>query len=157
MKRLAPIILIASAGIALAKPATLVTTKHGKTTLGVPKGYTAAVGERCISMDGRGSLWVFRTNKSRADFEKAEAASKGKRVAKDKVVCFEHTEPGENARCHVTTAGGGWVTQFVSFGKGFSALGGGATMQAIVESVQGWDGKPYDGTYPEGNDCPVVK
>ena len=102
---------------------------------------------------------MIRTNTSREDFEAQEgkAAKDAKRVAKDKVVCFERTKPGENARCLVTTDAGNWVTQFVSFGKKYSALGGAATMQAIVESIKDWDGKAYDGTYSEGTDCPVVK
>ena len=78
-------------------------------------------------------------------------------MSKDKVLCFERSKPGENARCLVTTDAGNWVTQFVAFGKKYSALGGADTMQAMVESIKDWDGPAYDGTYSMGNDCPVVK
>ena len=157
MKRLAPLLLLAIATTAHAKPAKLTPTKFGKVTVGVPEGYQAAVAARCIAFDGAGSLTVIRTSTARDDFDKAEASGKGvERIARDKVLCFARKEPGENARCLVTTAAGNWVTQFVSFGKGFTALGGADAMQAIVESIQGWDGKPYQGTYSEGNDCPAV-
>jgi hypothetical protein len=156
MRRFWVVLLAASAGIAFAKPA-FVTVKDGTTTLSVPKGYKAAVGENCISVDGDGSLYVFRTSASLDDFEKAEAPRKGKRVASDKAVCFELTKPGENARCMITTDDGRWITQFVSFGKKYSAIGGAAAMQTIVTSIKGWNGKPYDGLFPASSDCPVVK
>lgn len=156
--RIAVPVALAVSTSAAAKPAKLVTTKIDKVTLGVPKGYKAAVAEKCIAYDGGGSLYVIRTSTSREDFEKKEGEAKdAKKVAKDKVLCFERSKPGENARCLVTTDAGNWVTQFVSFGKKYSALGGAATMQAIVESIKDWDGTPYDGTYSLGNDCPVVK
>ena len=154
MKHLVALLIVATASVALAKPPKLVSVTIDKTTLGVPKGYKAAVGERCIAISGPGSLYVYRTQTSLEDFEKAE---KGKRVAKGKAVCFENTKPGEHARCMITTDAGRWVTQFVSFGKKYSALGGAEAMQAIVESIKGWEPKPYDGTYAIGTDCPAVK
>jgi len=151
------VILTLGAGSALAKPA-FVTVKDGKTSLSVPKGYKAAVGENCISIDGPGGMYVFRTTVSLEDFEKGEQQrTDTKRVAKDKAVCFEASKPGENARCMITTDGGRWITQFVSFGKKYSAIGGAAAMQTIVTSVKDWDGKPYDAVYPGLQDCPVVK
>jgi hypothetical protein len=66
-------------GTASAKPAKLVTVKQDKVTLGVPKGYKVAVGERCISTKGAGSqLDVIRTNTSRDDFDKEQQASPSK-------------------------------------------------------------------------------
>jgi hypothetical protein len=152
MMRHVLLILLATTAVAHAKPAKLVATKFGKVTIGVPEGYKAAVGERCIAMDGPGSLLVFRTVATRADLEKSEAGGDGVRVERDKMLCFVHSQPGENARCVVTTAAGNVVTQFVSFGKKLTALGGADTMLAIVESIQGWDGKPD----PAASDCPVV-
>jgi hypothetical protein len=149
--------LLATTGLALAKPTKLETVKIDAVTLGVPKGYKAAVAPRCIAIDGPASLYVIRTATSREDFEKAEARYKGKRVAKDKVVCFELTKPGENARCLITTDAGNWITQFVGFGKKYTPLGGADAMKDIVTSIQGWAGEPYDGTYALGTDCPVVK
>ena len=147
--------LLGTAGSAWAGPDLVPTTK-GKVTVGVPKDWTVAVGDRCIAFDGAGSLWVIRTSTTQDAFEKAEAKAKGaKKVAKDKVVCFEQSEPGENARCMVTTEAGRWVTQFVAFGKQYSKLGGAAAMQAIVTSIKGFEGKPYDATFPGASDCPV--
>jgi hypothetical protein len=157
MKLQITVALLATTGFALAKPAKLETVKIDAVTLGVPAGWKAAIGPRCIAMEGPGSLYVFRTATSREDFDKSEAASKGKRVAKDKVLCFELTKPGENARCLVTTDAGNWITQFVGFGKKYTPLGGADAMKDIVTSIKGWDGKPYDGTFAEGNDCRAVK
>src|SRR4029434_6617201 len=100
MRRLVVILLTLCAGSALAKPA-FVTVKDGKTSLSIPKGYKAAVGEHCISIDGPGVMCVFRTNVSLEDFEKGEQRDGTKRVAKDKAVCFEASKPGENARCMI--------------------------------------------------------
>ena len=157
MTHLGTALMITSAGVAAAKPAKLVTSKHDKVTLGVPKGYKAAVGERCIAIEGPGSMWMIRTTVSREDFDKEEAPAKGKRVAKPKVLCFEFKKPGEHARCLVTTDAGNWITQYVAFGKLYSRLGGASTMQAIVESVTGWNGAPYDARYPASRDCPIVR
>jgi len=155
MKHFALLLVLATASVAHAKPAKLTPKKLGKVTVGVPEGYNAAVAEKCIALDGPGSLYVIRTLTARDAFEKAEASG-AERTAKDKVVCFAKKDAGESARCLVTTAAGNWVTQFVSFGKGYSKLGGADAMQAIVESIQGWDGKPYKGTSSEGSDCPTV-
>lgn len=150
--------VLATAGLALAKP-KLKTVKIEGVTLGVPAGYEAAVAPRCIAMDGAGSLYIYKTAVSREDFDKEEAKTKGKRVAKDKdgVLCFERSEPGETARCMITTEASNWITQFVSFGKSYTKLGGAAAMKDIVSAIKGWDGKPYAGTMSEGSDCPVVK
>jgi hypothetical protein len=139
--------------VAVAKPTRLMPIKKGDVTISIPNGYKVGVAEKCISLEGQGSLYIIRTKTSREDFDKEESKSKAKRVAKDKVICFENTKPGENARCLVTTDAGNWVTQFVSFGKGYSKIGGSDTMQRMVASITGWDPPAYAGTYSLGTDC----
>jgi hypothetical protein len=149
------VVVAALAAPAFAKPALKPFSQNGA-TVAVPDGYSAAIGDRCIAMEGAGSVYLFKTSMAEGDFEKHELAMPGKKVARGRLLCFVNDKPGENARCMVTTDAGHFVLQFVSFGKGFTKMGGAEAVQAIVDSLKGWEPKPFATSYADNGACPNV-
>lgn len=153
MRRFVCIAILATAGIAFAKP-TFSTKTIGKVSVSVPEGYKVEVGKRCIAWRISGNyLTAIRTTANDEAFERY-AKNRGRRLTSSKASCFVSDKPSEHGICLVTTAAGRWVATFTMYGKGYTELGGAEAIQTLVESVRGWSGKPYDGLWPDDEYCP---